>query len=104
LPSIPSSLLDKRLIFVTGKGGVGKSTVSAALGLAAVRALDVSSVDTHTLRAGAARLPDEFLEALGLDAHEISALRALYGAASLNGGAVHGTPAASPGASAASAS
>jgi anion-transporting ArsA/GET3 family ATPase len=30
-------LLDKRLIFVTGKGGVGKSTVSAALGLAAAR-------------------------------------------------------------------
>jgi anion-transporting ArsA/GET3 family ATPase len=32
-----SSLLDKRLIFVTGKGGVGKSTVSAALGMEAVR-------------------------------------------------------------------
>jgi anion-transporting ArsA/GET3 family ATPase len=32
-----ASLLDKRLIFVTGKGGVGKSTVSAALGVAAVR-------------------------------------------------------------------
>jgi anion-transporting ArsA/GET3 family ATPase len=31
------SLLDKRLIFVTGKGGVGKSTVAAALGVAAVR-------------------------------------------------------------------
>ncbi len=31
------SLLDKRLVFVTGKGGVGKSTVSAALGVAAVR-------------------------------------------------------------------
>src|SRR5688572_7980259 len=31
------SLLEKRLIFVTGKGGVGKSTVSAALGVAAVR-------------------------------------------------------------------
>jgi anion-transporting ArsA/GET3 family ATPase len=31
------SLLDKRLIFVTGKGGVGKSTVSAALGVAAAR-------------------------------------------------------------------
>jgi anion-transporting ArsA/GET3 family ATPase len=31
-------LLDKRLIFVTGKGGVGKSTVSIALGLLAVRA------------------------------------------------------------------
>jgi len=28
-------LLDKRLVFVTGKGGVGKSTVSIALGLAA---------------------------------------------------------------------
>jgi len=30
-------LLDKRLVFVTGKGGVGKSTVAAALGLAAAR-------------------------------------------------------------------
>ncbi len=30
-------LFDKRLVFVTGKGGVGKSTVSLALGLAAVR-------------------------------------------------------------------
>jgi anion-transporting ArsA/GET3 family ATPase len=28
-------LLDKKLVFVTGKGGVGKSTVSIALGLAA---------------------------------------------------------------------
>src|SRR5256714_11681246 len=27
--------MDKRLIFVTGKGGVGKTTVAAALGLAA---------------------------------------------------------------------
>ncbi|MEX2196193.1 MAG: ArsA-related P-loop ATPase [Thermoleophilaceae bacterium] len=32
------SLLDKRLVFVTGKGGVGKTTVAAALGLAAARA------------------------------------------------------------------
>jgi anion-transporting ArsA/GET3 family ATPase len=32
-----SSLLDKRLLFVTGKGGVGKSTVSIALGLLAAR-------------------------------------------------------------------
>jgi len=31
------SLLDKRLVFVTGKGGVGKTTVAAALGLAAAR-------------------------------------------------------------------
>jgi len=31
------NLLDKRLLFVTGKGGVGKSTVSIALGLLAAR-------------------------------------------------------------------
>jgi anion-transporting ArsA/GET3 family ATPase len=30
-------LFDKRLVFVTGKGGVGKSTVSIAMGLAAAR-------------------------------------------------------------------
>ncbi len=33
-----ATLLDRRLIFVTGKGGVGKTTVAAALGLAAARA------------------------------------------------------------------
>jgi anion-transporting ArsA/GET3 family ATPase len=32
-----ADLLDKRLLFVTGKGGVGKSTVSIALGLLAAR-------------------------------------------------------------------
>jgi anion-transporting ArsA/GET3 family ATPase len=32
-----SDLLDKRLLFITGKGGVGKSTVAAALGMAAAR-------------------------------------------------------------------
>jgi anion-transporting ArsA/GET3 family ATPase len=32
-----SSLLDRRLVLVTGKGGVGKTTVAAALGLAAAR-------------------------------------------------------------------
>src|SRR5436309_1867428 len=32
-----SALLDKRLVFVTGKGGVGKSTVATALGLVAAR-------------------------------------------------------------------
>jgi len=31
------ALLDKRLLFVTGKGGVGKSTVTIALGLVAAR-------------------------------------------------------------------
>jgi anion-transporting ArsA/GET3 family ATPase len=34
--SVPA-LLEKRLIFVTGKGGVGKSTVAAALGVLAAR-------------------------------------------------------------------
>ena len=32
-----STVLDKRLLFVTGKGGVGKSTVATALGLVAAR-------------------------------------------------------------------
>ena len=32
-----SGLFDRRLIFVTGKGGVGKSTVSIILGLVAAR-------------------------------------------------------------------
>ena len=32
---MPAGLLDKTLVYVTGKGGVGKTTVSAALGLAA---------------------------------------------------------------------
>jgi anion-transporting ArsA/GET3 family ATPase len=31
------NLLEKRLVFLTGKGGVGKSTVAAALGLVATR-------------------------------------------------------------------
>ena len=35
-PRVPTPL-DKRLIFVTGKGGVGKSTVAAALGLLSAR-------------------------------------------------------------------
>src|SRR5918997_2320893 len=37
-PSRPvPALLDKRLVLVTGKGGVGKTTLAAALGLAAAR-------------------------------------------------------------------
>ena len=31
---MPASPLHKRLVFVTGKGGVGKTTVAAAIGLA----------------------------------------------------------------------
>jgi anion-transporting ArsA/GET3 family ATPase len=34
----PATLLERRLLIVTGKGGVGKSTVSAALALLAARA------------------------------------------------------------------
>src|SRR5277367_5227035 len=34
--ALPSPL-DRRLVFVTGKGGVGKTTVSAALGVLAAR-------------------------------------------------------------------
>jgi anion-transporting ArsA/GET3 family ATPase len=33
-----SGLFEKRVVFVTGKGGVGKTTVAASLGLAAARA------------------------------------------------------------------
>jgi len=33
-----ADLLNRRLVYVTGKGGVGKTTVAAALGLAAARA------------------------------------------------------------------
>ena len=37
-PAPPEDLFEHRLIFVTGKGGVGKTTVAAAMGLAASRA------------------------------------------------------------------
>jgi anion-transporting ArsA/GET3 family ATPase len=33
--AVPQSILDRDLIYVTGKGGVGKTTVAASLGLAA---------------------------------------------------------------------
>jgi len=36
-PRPAAGLLEKPLVVVTGKGGVGKSTVAAALGLAAAR-------------------------------------------------------------------
>ena len=37
LTSRAVTLLDRRLVFVTGKGGVGKSTVAIALGMLAAR-------------------------------------------------------------------
>jgi anion-transporting ArsA/GET3 family ATPase len=36
-PAGPVDLLDRRLVFVTGKGGVGKTAISAALGLLGAR-------------------------------------------------------------------
>jgi anion-transporting ArsA/GET3 family ATPase len=50
-----SGLLNKRLVFVTGKGGVGKSTISAALALRAVRA--GKQVLLCEVRVGEERLP-----------------------------------------------
>src|SRR3954467_13108700 len=36
-PAGPVHLLDRRLVFVTGKGGVGKTAMAAALGLLGAR-------------------------------------------------------------------
>jgi len=50
-----SSVLERRLVVVTGKGGVGKTTIAAALGLAAaergLRTIVVELGDQHRLRA-----------------------------------------------------
>jgi anion-transporting ArsA/GET3 family ATPase len=52
-----ASLLERKLIVVTGKGGVGKSTVACALGLAAAR----QGLRTIVVELGAQhRLPDLF--------------------------------------------
>jgi anion-transporting ArsA/GET3 family ATPase len=91
-------LLDRRFIFVVGKGGVGKTTVSAALALAAARhgkrvlvamcnakerlsqLLEVDTVDHHT-REVAPRIdavnmtPDAALEEYGM---MVLRVRALY--------------------------
>ncbi len=37
-PTPPASLLERRLVIVTGKGGTGKTTVAASLGVAAAKA------------------------------------------------------------------
>jgi anion-transporting ArsA/GET3 family ATPase len=60
-------LLDKHLIFVTGKGGVGKSTVAAALGIAAARRgrrtlLAQLSGDAGALLSAAGHGSDDLLE------------------------------------------
>jgi anion-transporting ArsA/GET3 family ATPase len=63
---MPSALLDRRLLFVTGKGGVGKTTIAAALGqLAASRGQRtlLCEVDAKGALSGAFETgPTEFAE------------------------------------------
>lgn len=84
-PAVPG-LLDHRLVFVTGKGGVGKSTVAAALALAAVargRRTVVADVDrradvAHAVRAAGADHvaidPDDAMEEYLVDQLPVRAL------------------------------
>ncbi|HMJ94645.1 MAG TPA: ArsA family ATPase [Thermoleophilaceae bacterium] len=66
-----SSLLDKRLVLVTGKGGVGKTTVTAALGLVAVRRgkrVVLCEVAEQTRLGGMLEpLPEEDLDVVSVD-------------------------------------
>jgi anion-transporting ArsA/GET3 family ATPase len=69
IPSLVSGLLDKRLIFVTGKGGVGKSTVAIALGMLGARSglrtivVELAAQDrVRTALAGAGEHPVPFVE------------------------------------------
>jgi len=65
------SLLDKRLVLVTGKGGVGKTTVAAALGLIAARRgkrVVLCEVAEQTRLSGMfERLPHEGLNLVSID-------------------------------------
>jgi anion-transporting ArsA/GET3 family ATPase len=65
------ALLDKRLVFVTGKGGVGKTTVAAALGLAAARrgkrVVLCEVADQQRLGGVLGRLPHEGLNHVSVD-------------------------------------
>jgi anion-transporting ArsA/GET3 family ATPase len=60
------ALLDKRLVFVTGKGGVGKSTVAGALGIAAarrgMRTMVAELAAQHRLQQAFGRRGDRFEE------------------------------------------
>ena len=79
-------LLDHNLIYVTGKGGVGRSTVAAALGLAAAQrgrrtiVCEVSEQDRLARMFGRDGTPDEEVElAENLSAISIEPQRALRG-------------------------
>jgi anion-transporting ArsA/GET3 family ATPase len=60
------ALLDRRLVFVTGKGGVGKSTVATALGLLAarhgLRTIVVELASQDRLQRTFAHAPEQFVE------------------------------------------
>ncbi|MCW3041825.1 MAG: ArsA family ATPase, partial [Solirubrobacterales bacterium] len=74
------AVLDKRLVFVTGKGGVGKTTVAAALGVAAAaqgRRVIVAEVSARgdaarTLTADARAVPAFAEREVGPGLHHIS--------------------------------
>src|SRR3954470_14054147 len=79
---MPGHLLDRHLIYVTGKGGVGKTTVSAALGLAAAargrRTIVVEVAEQHHMsKVFAAVGSDEVRLADGLYAITIDPQHAL---------------------------
>jgi anion-transporting ArsA/GET3 family ATPase len=65
------SLLDKRLVLVTGKGGVGKTTVAAALGLIAARrgkrVVLCEVADQTRLSGTLGQLPHEGLQLASVD-------------------------------------
>ena len=70
------NLLDRHLIYVTGKGGVGKTTVSAALGLAAAargrRTIVVEVAEQHHMSKVFSRLEPEQEERLDHDLYAIT--------------------------------
>ena len=84
LPDRVTALLDKRLIFVTGKGGVGKTTVATALGIVAARrglrtiVAEVAAQDRVTRAFGGDGQPEHEVEVRpGLFAISIDPQRAM---------------------------
>ncbi|NNN19614.1 MAG: AAA family ATPase [Acidimicrobiaceae bacterium] len=62
-------LLDRSLVFITGKGGVGKSSVTAALGLLAAKAGKRTLICEVDAKGDVARLLDS--EPIGFEATEV---------------------------------